>query len=63
MEPKDRLCEPAAAMPERMRSWISSHSNSAMPASTVAITHPCQMANLNPMPFSVMTDTRRVSSS
>jgi hypothetical protein len=30
----------AAAMPERMRSWINSRSNSAMPASTVAITAP-----------------------
>ena len=53
----------AAAMPERMRSWISSRSNSAMPASTVAIIRPCGVERSNAMPFSAITDTRRASNS
>jgi hypothetical protein len=52
-----------AVMPERIRSGISSRSNSAMPASTVAIIRPCSVKRSNAMPFSATRGTRRASNS
>jgi hypothetical protein len=43
---------PAAAIQERMRSWINSRSNSTMPAHTVAIVRPCGVERSKAMPFS-----------
>ena len=53
----------AAARPERTRSAVSSRSNSAMPASRVAIIRPCGVARSKVMPLSATSDTRRASSS
>jgi Amidohydrolase family len=53
----------AAAMPERMRSWINSRSNSAIPAIIVATIRPCGVDRSKAKPFIAMTDTRHVSSS
>src|SRR6185503_627745 len=53
----------AATIPERIRSWISSRSNSAMPASMVASIRPCGVARSNVIPFKATTDTRRASNS
>ncbi len=50
-------------MPERILSWISSRSNSAIPARRVAIMRPCGVVRANAMPFSATSDTRRASSS
>ena len=47
----------------RMRSTVSSHSNSAMPASKVPIMRPWGVDRSNVIPFSVTRDTRRASSS
>jgi len=54
---------PSAAIPERIRSWISSRSNSAMPASMVASIRPCGVARSNVIPFKATTDTRHASNS
>ncbi len=53
----------AAAMPERMRSTVSSHSISAMLARSVAIMRSCGVMRSNAIPFNATSDTRRASSS
>jgi hypothetical protein len=43
----------AAAMPERIRSWINSRSKSAIPAMIVAIMRPCGVVRSKARPLSV----------
>ncbi len=52
----------AAAMPERTRSRMSSRSNSAMPAMTVASIRPCGVGTSKVRPLMAITETRRASS-
>jgi hypothetical protein len=53
----------AAAKPLLTRSRISSRSNSAMPAMTVASMRPCGVERSKARPLIAITDTRRASSS
>ena len=53
----------AAAMPERTRSRMSSRSNSAMPAMTVASIRPCGVGTSKVRPLMAITETRRASRS